>query len=306
MLKLIFKRLLEAIPTLFVLVTISFFMMRLAPGSPFTSERGYPPEVMANIEAKYHLNEPLTTQYMSYWKSLAQGDLGPSFKYKDYSVNELLAQAFPVSVKLGLYAFILALILGVTFGVSAALRQNSWLDYLLMTFSMTGVVIPSFVTAPILILLFAVTLRWLPGGGWNDGAFNNMILPTVALSLVYLAGIARIMRGSMIEVMNSPFIRTARAKGLPMRVIVWKHALRPALLPVISYLGPAFVGIITGSIVIETIFGLPGIGQLFVNGALNRDYGMVLSLTILMGILTIAFNAIVDLLYAVIDPKIRY
>ena len=306
MLKLIFKRLLEAIPTLFVLVTISFFMMRLAPGSPFTSEKGYPPEVMANIEAKYHLNEPLTTQYMSYWKSLAQGDLGPSFKYKDYSVNELLAQAFPVSVKLGLYAFILALVLGVTFGVIAALRQNSWLDYLLMTFSMTGVVIPSFVTAPILILLFAVTLRWLPGGGWNNGAFNNMILPTVALSLVYLAGIARIMRGSMIEVMNSQFIRTARAKGLPMRVIVWKHALRPALLPVISYLGPAFVGIITGSIVIETIFGLPGIGQLFVNGALNRDYGMVLSLTILMGILTIAFNAIVDLLYAVIDPKIRY
>ena len=306
MLKLIFKRLLEAIPTLFVLVTISFFMMRLAPGSPFTSERGYPPEVMANIEAKYHLNEPLTTQYMSYWKSLAQGDLGPSFKYKDYSVNELLAQAFPVSVKLGLYAFILALVLGVTFGVIAALRQNSWLDYLLMTFSMTGVVIPSFVTAPILILLFAVTLRWLPGGGWNNGAFNNMILPTVAVSLVYLAGIARIMRGSMIEVMNSQFIRTARAKGLPMRVIVWKHALRPALLPVISYLGPAFVGIITGSIVIETIFGLPGIGQLFVNGALNRDYGMVLSLTILMGILTIAFNAIVDLLYAVIDPKIRY
>ena len=306
MLKLIFKRLLEAIPTLFVLVTISFFMMRLAPGSPFTSERGYPPEVMANIEAKYHLNEPLTTQYMSYWKSLAQGDLGPSFKYKDYSVNELLAQAFPVSVKLGLYAFILALVLGVTFGVIAALRQNSWLDYLLMTFSMTGVVIPSFVTAPILILLFAVTLRWLPGGGWNNGAFNNMILPTVALALVYLAGIARIMRGSMIEVMNSQFIRTARAKGLPMRVIVWKHALRPALLPVISYLGPAFVGIITGSIVIETILGLPGIGQLFVNGALNRDYGMVLSLTILMGILTIVFNAIVDLLYAVIDPKIRY
>ena len=306
MLKLIFKRLLEAIPTLFVLVTISFFMMRLAPGSPFTNENGYPPEVMANIEAKYHLNEPLTTQYMSYWKSLAQGDLGPSFKYKDYSVNELLAQAFPVSVKLGLYAFILALVLGVTFGVIAALRQNSWLDYLLMTFSMTGVVIPSFVTAPILILLFAVTLRWLPGGGWNNGAFNNMILPTVALALVYLAGIARIMRGSMIEVMNSQFIRTARAKGLPMRVIVWKHALRPALLPVISYLGPAFVGIITGSIVIETIFGLPGIGQLFVNGALNRDYGMVLSLTILMGILTIVFNAIVDLLYAVIDPKIRY
>ncbi len=306
MLKLIFRRILEAIPTLFVLVTISFFMMRLAPGSPFTNEKGYPPEVMANIEAKYHLNEPLSTQYVSYWKSLAQGDLGPSFKYKDYSVNELLAQAFPVSLKLGLYAFILAVLVGVTFGVIAALKQNSWLDYLLMSFSMTGVVIPSFVTAPILILLFAVTLRWLPGGGWNNGAFINMVLPMTALALVYLAGIARIMRSSMIEVMNSQFIRTARAKGLPMRVIVLKHALRPALLPVISYLGPAFVGIITGSIVIETLFGLPGIGQLFVNGALNRDYGMVLSLTILVGILTIAFNAIVDVLYAVIDPKIRY
>ena len=232
--------------------------------------------------------------------------MGPSFKYKDYSVNELLAQAFPVSLKLGLYAFILAVLLGVTFGVIAALKQNSWLDYLLMSFSMTGVVIPSFVTAPILILLFAVSLRWLPGGGWNNGAFINMILPMTALALVYLAGIARIMRSSMIEVMHSQFIRTARAKGLPLRVIVLKHALRPALLPVISYLGPAFVGIITGSIVIETIFGLPGIGQLFVNGALNRDYGMVLSLTILVGILTIAFNAIVDVLYAVIDPKIRY
>lgn len=171
---------------------------------------------------------------------------------------------------------------------------------------MTGVVIPSFVTAPLLILIFAVTLRWLPAGGWNDGSLINMILPMTALALVYLSGIARIMRGSMIEVMNSQFIRTARAKGLPLRAIVWKHALRPALLPVISYLGPAFVGIITGSIVIETIFGLPGIGQLFVNGALNRDYGMVLSLTILMGVLTIAFNAIVDVLYAVIDPKIRY
>ncbi len=306
MVKLILKRILEAIPTLFVLITISFFMMRLAPGSPFTNEKGYPPEVMANIEAKYHLNEPLSTQYLSYWKSLAQGDLGPSFKYKDYSVNELLAQAFPVSLKLGLYAFILAVILGVTFGVIAALKQNSWLDYLLMSFSMIGVVILSFVTAPIFVLLFAVTLRWLPGGGWNNGAFTNMILPMTALALVYLAGIARIMRGSMIEVMNSQFIRTARAKGLPLRVIVLKHALRPALLPVISYLGPAFVGIITGSIVIETIFGLPGIGQLFVNGALNRDYGMVLSLTILMGILTIVFNAIVDVLYAVIDPKIRY
>lgn len=306
MLKLIFRRLLEAIPTLFVLITVSFFMMRLAPGSPFSSERALPPEVLANIEAKYHLNDPLWLQYLNYLKQLMMGDFGPSFKYKDYTVNELLAQALPVSVKIGLYAFIIAVVLGVILGVMAALKQNSWLDYVLMTLAMTGVVVPSFVKAPLLVLLFAITLKWLPAGGWNDGALHNLILPVTALSLAYIASIARIMRGSMIEVLNSPFIRTAKAKGLPTSHIIKKHALKPALLPVISYLGPAFVGIITGSIVIETIFGLPGIGQLFVNGALNRDYGMVLSLTILVGVLTITFNAIVDILYAVIDPKIKY
>ena len=306
MLKLIFRRLLEAIPTLFVLITVSFFMMRLAPGSPFSSERALPPEVLANIEAKYHLNDPLWLQYLNYLKQLMMGDFGPSFKYKDYTVNELLAQALPVSVEIGLYAFIIAVVLGVILGVMAALKQNSWLDYVLMTLAMTGVVVPSFVKAPLLVLLFAITLKWLPAGGWNDGALHNLILPVTSLSLAYIASIARIMRGSMIEVLNSPFIRTAKAKGLPTSHIIKKHALKPALLPVISYLGPAFVGIITGSIVIETIFGLPGIGQLFVNGALNRDYGMVLSLTILVGVLTITFNAIVDILYAVIDPKIKY
>ena len=239
-------------------------------------------------------------------KQLAQGDFGPSFKYKDYTVNELLAQAFPVSLELGVYAFIVALLLGMALGVWAALKHNSWLDYTLMGVAMTGVVVPGFVKAPLLVLVFAITLKWLPAGGWNGGALPNLVLPVAALSLAYVASIARIMRGSMIEVMNSPFIRTARAKGLPMRHIVLRHALRPAMLPVFSYLGPAFVGIITGSIVIETIFGLPGIGQLFVNGALNRDYGMVLSLTILVGALTIAFNAVVDILYALIDPKIRY
>lgn len=306
MLKLIFRRVLEAIPTLLVLITVSFFMMRLAPGSPFTGERNLPPEVLANIEAKYNLNAPLHIQYVNYLKQLAQGDFGPSFKYKDYSVNELLAQAFPVSLELGIYAFLIALVLGVVLGVIAALKQNSWLDYLLMSLAMTGVVIPNFVKAPLLVLIFAIGLKWLPAGGWNGGAAANLVLPVAALALAYVAGIARIMRSSMIEVMNSQFIRTARAKGLPLHRIVLKHALRPAMLPVISYLGPAFVGIITGSIVIETIFGLPGIGQLFVNGALNRDYGMVLSLTILVGVLTIAFNAVVDILYAVIDPKIRY
>lgn len=306
MIKLIIKRILEAIPTLFVLITISFFMMRLAPGSPFTGERNLPPEVLANIEAKYHLNDPMLVQYGNYLVQLAQGDFGPSFKYKDYTVNELLSQALPVSIEIGAYAFILAVVVGVSLGVVAALKRNTLLDTILMSFAMTGVVLPVFVIAPLMVLIFAIQLDWLPSGGWSDGAFKNLILPVSALAIIYIASIARIMRGSMIEVLHSPFIRTAKAKGLPMHTIIVSHALKPAMLPVISYLGPAFVGIITGSIVIETIFTLPGIGQLFVNGALNRDYGMVLSLTILVGFLIIVFNTIVDILYALIDPKIKY
>lgn len=306
MLKFIFRRVLEAIPTLLILITISFFMMRLAPGSPFTGERTLSAEVMANIEAKYHLNDPMWKQYTNYLVQLAHGDFGPSFKYKDYSVNYLVGHAFPVSAKLGLAAFVLAVVLGVSAGVIAALKQNTKWDFVVMGVAMTGVVIPSFVVAPLLVLIFAIGLKWLPGGGWNGGQLKYMILPMVALSLAYIASIARITRGSMIEILHSNFIRTARAKGLPMHRIVLRHALKPAMLPVLSYLGPAFVGIITGSMVIETIYGLPGIGQLFVNGALNRDYSLVLSLTILVGVLTILFNAIVDVLYAVIDPKIRY
>ncbi|GAA0521908.1 oligopeptide ABC transporter permease OppB [Tatumella terrea] len=306
MLKFILRRVAEAIPTLFILITISFFMMRLAPGSPFTGERNLPPEVMANIEASYHLNEPIGEQYVDYLVKLAHGDFGPSFKYKDFSVNYLIGQAFPVSASLGLAAFCFAMVCGIGAGIIAALRQNTFWDYAVMGVAMTGVVIPSFVVAPLLVLIFAITLKWLPGGGWNGGQWQFVLLPMLALSLAYISSIARIMRSSMIEVMHSDYIRTARAKGMPMRRIVFRHALRPALLPVVSYMGPAFVGIITGSMVIESIFGLPGIGQLFVNGALNRDYSLVLSLTILVGVLTIAFNAIVDILYAVIDPKIRY
>ncbi|WP_272516993.1 oligopeptide ABC transporter permease OppB [Providencia sp. PROV194] len=306
MLKFIIRRLLEAIPTLLVLITISFFMMRLAPGSPFTGERKLPPEVMANIEAKYHLNDPMYKQYFNYLIQLSKGDFGPSFKYKDYSVNDLVAKAFPVSAKLGATAFIVAVLFGVSAGVIAALNQNTKWDFTVMGFAMTGVVIPSFVVAPLLVLIFAIHLKWFPGGGWDGGNLKHMVLPMVALSLAYIASISRITRGSMIEIMHSNFIRTARAKGLPLRTIILRHALKPALLPVLSYMGLAFVGIITGSMVIETIFGLPGIGQLFVNGALNRDYSLVLSLTILVGVLTITFNAIVDVLYAVIDPKIRY
>lgn len=306
MLKFILKRLLEAIPTLLVLITVSFFMMRFAPGNPFSTERGLPPEVMANIQQKYGLDKPVYQQYLTYLGNLAQGDLGPSFKYKDFSVNDLVSKALPVSATIGSFAFLLALGLGVSLGIMAALRQNSWVDYTSMSLAMLGVVMPSFVLAPVLTLIFAINLQWLPAGGWNGGQLQFMILPVIGMTMYYISSIARIMRGSMIETMNSNFIRTARAKGLPLHHIILRHALRPAMLPVVSYLGPAFVGIITGSVVIETIFGLPGIGQLFVNGALNRDYSMVLGLTILVGALTITFNAVVDILYAFIDPKIRY
>ena len=251
MLKFIFKRILAAIPTMLVLITVSFFMMRLAPGSPFTGLKNLPPEVMANIEAKYHLNDPMYLQYFHYLKQLAMGDLGPSFKYRDFSVNELLAQALPVSVEIGVYAFSIAVVVGMSLGIYAALRRNTWVDYTLMTVAMIGVIVPSFVKAPILILIFAIYLKWLPAGGWNDGALMNMILPVAALAISYVSSIARITRGAMIEVLNSPYIRTARAKGLSTRAIVLRHALRPAMLPIVSFLGPAFVGIITGAIVTE-------------------------------------------------------
>ena len=306
MYKFIIKRFLEAIPTLLILITISFFMMRLAPGSPFSTERGLPPQIVEKIEAEYGLNKPMHEQYFTYLGNILQGDFGPSFKYKDYSVNELIEQALPVSATIGLLAFIFTTIVGVGIGTLAALKQNTWLDYSVMSTAMLGVIMPSFVLAPVLIYVFSIELGWLPAGGWHGGSWQYILLPMLSMSLLYIASFARITRGSMIETLNSNFIRTAKAKGLPFSTIVLRHALRPALLPVLSYMGPAFVGIITGSVVIETIFGLPGLGKLFVNGALNRDYSLVLGLTILIGFLTITFNAIVDILLAAIDPKIRY
>ncbi|CAG9001581.1 MAG: Oligopeptide transport system permease protein OppB [Candidatus Celerinatantimonas neptuna] len=305
MLKFIFKRALEAIPTLLVLITVSFFMMRFAPGNPFSSERALPPAVEANLNAKYGLDKPLVVQYFNYMKNMLRGDLGPSFKYKDKDVTSLIESSLPVSAKIGFYAFIFAVLMGVSVGTIAALKQNTWLDYAPMSTAMIGVVMPSFVIAPVLIYIFALGLKILPAGGWNGGDFRHMVLPVVGMAMLYVATFARITRGSMIETLHSNFIRTAKAKGLPYLRVVLKHALRPALLPVISYMGPAFVGIITGSVVIETIFGLPGIGQLFINGALNRDYSLVLGVTVVIGALTIFFNAIVDILLAMVDPKIR-
>ncbi|PQJ61026.1 oligopeptide transporter permease [Vibrio chagasii] len=306
MLKFIAKRIFEAIPTMLVLITVSFFLMRFAPGNPFSTEKPLPPEVMANIEAKYGLDKPVFEQYTTYLFNVVQGDFGPSFKYLDYSVNELISVALPVSAKVGCVAFIFTVILGVTVGTIAALKHNTWVDYTIMSTAMLGVVMPSFVLAPALIYLFSLHWDIFPAGGWQGGTFMYIVLPVIAMSLLYVATFARITRGSMIETLNSNFIRTARAKGLSYRYIVVKHALKPALLPVVSYMGPAFVGIITGSVVVETIFGLPGIGKLFVNAAFNRDYSLVMGVTILIGFLFILFNAIVDILLALIDPKIRY
>jgi len=298
-------RLVSAIPTLFVLISLTFFMMRAAPGGPFDRERDVAPEVRAKLEQTYHLDESLIQQYGRYLTALMHGDLGPSFKYADHSVNELIAEGFPVSLKVGALAMLLAVLMGCTLGVLAALRQNGVVDYGVMTMAMLGVSIPNYVFAPLAILLFAVTLGWLPAGGWNNGAVPNLVLPVLALAAPQVAYIARLMRGSMIEVLHAPYIRTARAKGLPERVVVLRHALRPALLPVLSYLGPASAGIITGSVVIEQIFGIPGIGRYFVTAALNRDYTVVMGVVIFYGVLVILFNFLVDLLYGVLDPRAR-
>lgn len=306
MFKFILKRVLEAIPTMLILITVSFFLMRFAPGSPFSSERTLPPQIMENINAKYGLDKPVMEQYTTYLTNVIQGDLGPSFKYKDFTVNELVTAALPVSAKIGSLAFIFALFFGVAIGTIAALKQNTWLDYSVMSTAMLGIVMPSFVLAPVLIYIFSINLGWFPAGGWMDGSLQYMVLPVLGMAMMYVATFARITRGSMIETLNSPFIRTARAKGLSFSYIVLKHALKPAMLPVVSYMGPAFVGIITGSVVIETIFGLPGIGKLFVNAAFNRDYSLVMGVTIIIGFLFIMFNAIVDILLAYVDPKIRY
>jgi len=306
MLKYSLKRLITAIPTLLILMTMAFFMMRAAPGGPFDTEKTLPPEIQANLDKKYHLDEPLIQQYGRYLLDLVQGDFGPSFQYKDYTVNELIATGFPVSLRLGGIAVLLAFVIGSGIGIMAARLQNTATDYTLMAGAMTGISIPNFVLAPLLILVFAVYLQWLPAGGWNDGAIKNTILPIIGLALPQIAYISRLMRGSMIEVLRSNAIRTARAKGLPEHIVILRHALRPALLPVISFLGPATAAILTGSVVIEQIFGIPGLGRYFVQGALNRDYTLVMGVVVFYGVLIILFNFIVDLLYAALDPRIRY
>ncbi|MFD2192328.1 oligopeptide ABC transporter permease OppB [Pistricoccus aurantiacus] len=300
------KRLLMAIPTLLIVITISFFLMRIAPGGPFDGERRLPPQIEANLKAAYHLDEPLPMQYLRYMGNLLQGDFGPSFKYKDFSVTDLIAQGFPVSLELGFWAILLALVIGLPLGVIAALKRNSAVDHAVMGVALAGIAVPNFVIAPILALVFGVILAWLPVGGWNGGAWQNMVLPVIALAIQQIAYLARMMRASMIEVLGSHFIRTARAKGLSETRVILGHALRPALLPVLSYLGPAIAGIITGSVVIEQIFGIPGIGRYFVQAALNRDYTLVMGTVVFYGALIVLLNLVVDLLYSALDPQIRY
>ena len=305
MLKFIIKRIGGAIPTLLILITVTFFLIRVAPGGPFDSEKDLPPEIQQKLEAKYHLDEPLHQQYFRYLGNIIQGDFGPSFQYKDFTVTELIAQGFPISLTIGGLALIFAFFVGISIGTIAAVKQNSWVDYLLMSSAMTGVSIPNFVVAPLLILLFAINFDVFPAGGWGDGNFEYLVLPVFALSLRYIAYIARLMRGSMIEVLASDYIRTAKAKGLSMTQVILKHALKPSLMPIISYLGPATAGITTGSVVIEKIFGVPGLGRYFVLGALNRDYTLVMGVVIFIGVMVVLFNLIVDILYAWLDPKLR-
>ncbi len=305
MLRFILRRLLESIPTLLILIAVTFFMMRMAPGGPFDVEKRLPPEIEANLRAAYHLDEPLYQQFGRYLGNLAQGDFGPSFQYRDRTVTELIAGGFPVSLRLGGFAMLLALFGGVTLGSIAALRQNKPTDYATMAVAMTGISVPNFVMAPLLVLLFAVYLGWLPAGGLGDAGWRNLILPVITLALTQVAYIARLTRGSMIEVLRSNYIRTARAQGLSTMTILLRHALKPALVPVVSYIGPATAGLITGSVVIEQIFGLPGLGRYFVQGALNRDYTLVLGIVVFYGALIIAFNFLVDLVYGWLDPRSR-
>ena len=300
------RRLLAAIPTLLAVISVCYFLLHATPGGPFDTERQVSAAVLANLQAKYHLDLPVWQQYLYYLKSLLQGDLGASFRYADWSVNDLVAQALPVSLAIGGVSMLLSIVIGVGLGIVAALRQNSMVDYLVMFVGNIGSAFPSFVLGPVLILVFALSFGWLPAGGWDGFQLRFMVLPVALLTFINVSTIGRMMRGSLIEVMHSNFIRTARAKGLPMRVVVLRHALRPALLPVVSVIGPLAISSISSALVTETVFSLPGLGKLIVNGAANRDYTLVLGLVVLITVLAVTLNLLVDLAYAWLDPKIRY
>lgn len=304
MLKYALSRLASALPTLFLVVIAAFFLTRAAPGGPFDKDRQLAPEIEARLQASYNLDESMPEQFGRYLAALVRGDLGPSFRYADYSVAEMIAAALPVSLTLGVLAMTLALLLGIPIGAYAALRKNRWPDRVVMAVSMIGISIPNFVVAPVLVLLFAVTLKWLPAG--DMGSAEHYVLPIIALALPQIAYIARLTRGAMVDVLRTNFIRTARAQGHSDWAVVVRHALKPTLIPVVSYLGPAIVMLLSGSVVVEQIFVLPGLGKLFVEAALNRDYTVVMGIVIFYGVLIIGFNLLVDLLYGCLDPRVRY
>jgi len=299
-------RALGAIPTLLLVIVLAFLMVHAAPGGPFDDERALPADVEANIARAYHLDEPLPKQFIRYLSGLMRGDLGPSYRYRDYTVSELIGTAFPLSLQLGALAMALAVVVGVGAGTVAALRQDTYLDRLVMASSMTGISIPVFVFAPVLVLLLAVKLQWLPAGWSSTTGPARLVLPVISLALPQIAYIARLTRASMIDVLGRDFIRTARAQGLGTMTVVRLHALKPAMLPVLSYMGPAVAAVLTGSVVVEEIFGIPGLGQFFVRGALNRDYTLVLGIVVFYATLIVFLNLIVDILYGAIDPRVRY
>lgn len=304
MLRFILRRILETIPVLFIIVTLTFFMIRLAPGGPFSQERNVTPEVLANLNAHYGLDKPLLIQYFNYLGNLLQGDLGPSFKYPTRTVNELISDSFPVSLELGCYALAIALFFGMGSGIIASIRPNSASDYIPMSVAMIGICLPTFVLGPLLILLFGMTLGWVNASGWFTA--TDRILPAITLGAYYMAYTARLTRGGMLEIMNQDYIRTALAKGASSQRILFKHALKGGVLPVIAFLGPAVAGMITGSFVVETIFQIPGLGQFFIKAALNRDYTMVLGTVLFFATLIVVLNTVVDILQIWLNPKLRF
>jgi oligopeptide transport system permease protein len=294
------------LPTLLVIVTVSFFIVRLAPGGPFDQEQTLPPQVRANLDRAYGLDRPATIQYMFYLRGLAHGDFGPSFKQRDFSVTELIRQGLPVSASLGIAALLLAILVGIPLGVIAALRRRTVLDHAVTSLVVLGIALPAFVTGPLLAIIFGVYLHWLPVAGWEEGSPRYFVLPVITLAVPVIAYVARLTRASLLDVFQANFIRTARARGLGGLRILLKHALRPALLPVVSYLGPAAAFVLTGSLVIETVFGLPGTGRYLVQGALNRDYPLVMGMVIVYGTLVLLLNLVADLVYGWLDPRVRH
>lgn len=304
MLRFIVRRFLETIPVLLFIITATFFMIRFVPGGPFTSEKAVSPEIKANLEAHYGLNKPLYQQYFDYLGSLMKGDFGPSFKYPNRTVNEIIWDKLPVSLELGLTSLAVALVLGITLGVIAAIKRNTWMDYVSSSIAMTGICIPTFVLGPILVLVFAIHLGWFNASGWYTS--YDRVLPSATLGLVYAAYVARLTRGGMLEILSQDYIRTARAKGASEFRVIFRHALKGGLLPVVSFLGPAIAGILTGSFVIETIFQIPGLGREFVNSAFNRDYTLVLGTVILYASLIIFLNLVVDVMQVWLNPKLKF